>query len=389
MGSHEEALFLDEIKPNRCPGCGTPFQKDAPESPGFLPPSAEGKEGAVCRRCFRLIHYGQVEKASLNDGSLIASLKPVAREATGTVLLVDPTALEFSRRALVLAQDLQLPFIAVITKADLFSRWMTPEALSRWVSSEWDLSPKRTIALSLFDRKALFSLRSRLPKLFGKGYRLLIMGATNSGKSTFIGGISRQATAPAVFPLPGTTLDFISIDMGDEGVLIDSPGLSLGNFWISRLCPQCLARLVPNHKLSRKTFILHPDQSLMFGGLAYARIRSCGDKEWVKLTAFTSSEVTLHRTKAGREADLSEQHAGTMLSVPCSSCLATLKGSYPFQETVLSLEKGEDLVIPGCGWLSCCQGEATFSLLLPKGLMPERRRWLVEPFPIRRNSRRR
>lgn len=379
---------MTDLKQDICPACGSPFQNDDPDMPGFLPSSAERKAGTICRRCFRLVHYGQVAKAPLNDEAVIAQLRPASLRASGIVLLVDPTAMEFSRRALNVAKGLHLPLIAVVTKTDLFDRWMDRKELVSWISRQWDLPRERLIALSLLDSKALFDLRARLPKLFGHSYRLLVMGVANAGKSTFIRGISRRGKELALSPLPGTTLGCVDVPVGQEGLLIDSPGLRLGNFWIPRLCPSCLSQLVSRHKLSRKTFILHREQSLMFGGLAYGRIVDCADREWVKVTAFASSEIPLHRTKAGREEELLERHSGALLSVPCPSCLATLRGSYPLAEYRVTLHRGEDLVLPGCGWLACYQGEAAFSLFLPEGFAPEIRPWFVAPF-LPRNQRRR
>ncbi|MBL3572224.1 MAG: 50S ribosome-binding GTPase [Synergistaceae bacterium] len=382
-------MALNPFQHGRCPACGTPFQTEEPDQPGYLPPPSRDREGAICQRCFKLVHYGKTTKPSLNDDALVRSLKPAMEAATGLILLVDPTTLEFSRRALELCRKLSLPFLTVITKTDLFQRWMTPRKLLSWVSKEWNLPRERVVALSLFDRKALSDLRPRLRNLFGSPFRLLVMGAANAGKSTFIQAMARNREALAISPLPGTTLDFIEISLSEGGVLIDSPGLSLGNFWIPRLCPQCLEKLVCRHKLTRKTFILHPGQSLMFGGLAYARVIDCGDRDWIKVTAFASVDVPLHRTKAGKEELLMDRHAGELLSVPCPSCYATLRGSYPFEERVFTAGKGEDLILPGCGWLSCYQGEASFSLVLPQGLVPSKRFWLVEPYPPKKPPRRR
>ena len=70
-----------------CSGCGVPLQSREPAAPGFIP--AEKAETALlCRRCYRLRHYGSFEETEI-DADLPGLVRAAAAKADLSLLVVD------------------------------------------------------------------------------------------------------------------------------------------------------------------------------------------------------------------------------------------------------------------------------------------------------------
>lgn len=371
-----------------CPGCGAELQCLNPEQMGYAPPGQYGKEGALCQRCFRLSHYGELTRTQLQDEQVWEMIAEEAARCRGQVVFLDALNLESGSRILERALSLGLPMLCVLTKADLLDRWIGRRDLvanfrSRWPVVSGDVP---VMAMNLRDRKEVRGLEEILVRRFGASSRLLLIGGTNAGKTTFLRGLT-AAKEPTVSALPGATQGRI-VAVSRRGItVVDSPGLRLGDPFLPHFCPDCLHALTASTKITRRVFVLRPGQSLMWGGMGWLRVDGCGDRDWVKIIGFAPREVTLHRTRTGRETELVSSQAGAILSPPCKSCLPTLE-KLGLQERSVILEKGMDLSLANLGWLSVYQGtfEGTFQTL--KGLEVLSRPWLIPPTPRRLPLRR-
>lgn len=368
--------------PRTCPGCGVPLQCQDPTELGFTPPARFDKEGSLCQRCFRLVHYGQLAKAPLQDWQVWNLIEEKARGCRGLLVFLDSLNLEVSAKVLKRAADLSLPVICVLTKADLLDRWIDRKDLVSRVRARWGIRDNvPVLALNLRDRKAVRSLGKDFAGRFGASSRILLVGGTNVGKTTFLKGYT-ASKLPTVSSLPGATLGSLEAVSRDGFVFVDTPGLLLDDPFLPFFCPDCLHALTASARITRRVFVLRPGQSLMWGGMAWLRVRSCGGRDWVKIIAFAPQEVTLHRTREGREEDLLETQSGNVVSPPCQSCLPTLE-SLGWEERLVELEKGMDLTLDNLGWLSVYQGELQGSLRGLRGLEPTVRPSLVPPLDRR------
>ena len=59
---HVGGINVEEIK---CIGCGVTIQTEDPKMEGYAPPASLDKEELICRRCFRLRNYNELQPVSL------------------------------------------------------------------------------------------------------------------------------------------------------------------------------------------------------------------------------------------------------------------------------------------------------------------------------------
>jgi ribosome biogenesis GTPase A len=72
---------------------------------------------------------------------------------------------------------------------------------------------------------------------------------------------------PTVSPLPGTTLNIISVPLKKGGLLFDTPGILSKNQLINFLTPSEVKVVLPKKKLKSKVFLMYPGKTLFFGGV--------------------------------------------------------------------------------------------------------------------------
>lgn len=77
-----------------------------------------------------------------------------------------------------------------------------------------------------------------------------LLDANNPDKSKFVGkkragNANKWKGSVTTSPLPGTTLKFIKIELGDGKVLYDTPGLLIPGSLTDRLTPEELKIVVP------------------------------------------------------------------------------------------------------------------------------------------------
>ncbi len=363
--------------PRNCPGCGIPFQQDKPESPGFVPASVAIDEQTICRRCFRLIHYRQATKAPLSDDIILGVLRQEMGEADGAILFVDAFQPAIAPLVRHLLREWGKPILTVINKYDMLSRWFRSGGGTRRLADILGIGTGSFLTMNALDHSSVKRVVSSLSPRFPQGSRILLIGPVNSGKTTFMKSACPEAHRASRSPMPGTTLGPVKVSCARLGMtLIDIPGFRSQDPWIPVLCPDCLVDLQPGKKPARLTTSLKAGDLLLFGGLAGVEILECLKLDRVGIATFTPEKLAPHRTSAEKESDLLERHAGGLLPVPCPGCRQTLR-DLPWSKTEFRLHKEQDLVLPGCGWMTIWQGEARVAVHAPEFFRPFTRRALI------------
>jgi ribosome biogenesis GTPase A len=165
------------------------------------------------------------------------------------------------------------PVIVAANKADLLPPTMGKERARSWVRRELEYNGIKSLAnvggaIQLVSCKTGIGVRGMLAKArylaAEKGCDIYVVGAANAGKSTLLNRILKEREAEKFLgkkrragnenafrgavttsPLPGTTLRFIEVDMGDGIKLYDTPGLLIPGTLTQLLTPEELKIVVP------------------------------------------------------------------------------------------------------------------------------------------------
>jgi len=382
------------VKNRVCPGCGVALQSRDSTAPGFIPAGKAGN-GLLCRRCYRLLHYGSFEGKDAG-ANLPGLVKTVAGKAGLALLVADFFDLEGS-----LAPDwpslLSRRVILLVNKGDLIPPRTSRKEVAAWAGALWEkrfpshgLEAVKTVSAIErgFNPGGGINLRSfPLPP----GGKVVLAGVTNTGKSSLLrrlleaAGTAKQGkqekqekqgartrakapVAPVVSVYPGTTQGMTGWVLEKYGIeLFDTPGLVPGTRMPDHLCPACAGKLLPHRRLNVKLWELPPGGTVLFGNLAACRNLSFSPRTMV---FFAGDRITLHRTSGNKTEALLAQ-APDWLQAACPECPGW---NGKRLEQVVEIQPGQEFYISGLGWLGVKKEPAALHLLVPEkveaGLRP-------------------
>ena len=237
----------------------------------------------ICKRCHGLQNFGEApemlrpgwtDEPMLSQEKFRHLLLPLKEKPAVIVALVD--LFDFSGSILPELDSIagENPVIIAANKADLLPSKMGQTRAENWVRRELEYLGVECIAniggaVRLVSCKTGFGIAQMLAKAKGLADEydcdIYVVGAANAGKSTLInhiieknnfdkdkprakkraGNSNARKGAVTTSPLPGTTLEFIKIEMGDGLTLYDTPGLLVPKTLTQRLTPAELKMVVP------------------------------------------------------------------------------------------------------------------------------------------------
>ena len=243
------------------------------------------KKQTICQRCHNLQNFGDID-ASLRPGwtdepllsqeSFRELLKPIREKDAIIIALVD--LFDFSGSILPELDSIagKNPVILAANKADLLPTKMGQLRVENWVRRELEYMGIKSLAniggaVRLVSCKTGFGISQMLRKVQDladeRDCDVYIVGAANAGKSTLLnrmlqsaednnesdkprrkkraGNANSNKGLVTTSPLPGTTLKFIKVKLGNGRKMYDTPGLLVPGTLTSRLTPAELKMVVP------------------------------------------------------------------------------------------------------------------------------------------------
>lgn len=297
---------------NKCHGCGIVLQNEDINKLGFT----KNINSDLCERCFRIKHYNDYKRVIKDNDYVLNLLKKIDSKSL-VVLVIDiiniPESLELVKN--YIKNDILLVF----SKADLLPSEMYDEKLDKICS---DLNIKYVDKLLVSANKN-YNLDLLMEKInnYKKTNNVYFVGFSNSGKSTLLNKIIYNYTnlneTITTSLLPSTTLDLIEIKLNDELTIIDTPGLLEEDNLIDVIDESYLSRVMPKKKINPRVYQVKGNQlinveDIITIGLSNANIVLYISND-LKITREYNKEIS------GLEFDLN---------------------------------KDEDLVIPGLGFIS-------------------------------------
>ena len=297
-----------------CIGCGTQIQTEDSKAPGFAPASALEKEEIICKRCFRLKNYNELQPVALTDDDFLRILNGLGTQKGLIVKIVD--IFDFNGSWLPGLHRFvgNNPVLLIANKVDLLPKSINPKKVVNWIRHEakqLGLKPVDVLLVSAHKGTGIEEAMTKIEE-YRRGEDVYVVGCTNVGKSTFINRIIKQATGQGdvitTSYFPGTTLDMIEIPLDDKKAIFDTPGIINHHQMAHYIDPSELKYIMPKKEIKPKTFQLNAEQTLFIGALArFDFIQGMRSN----FTVHIANDLTIHRTKLEKADELYATHKGS------------------------------------------------------------------------------
>lgn len=351
----------------RCFGCGAIIQSENENKIGFVPKNALDKEFVLCKRCFRLKNYHELQQTSLTSDDFLKVLQQIGEKNCLVVYLVD--VFDFNGSLIQgLARHISGSDILVVgNKRDILPKSLKDIKIIHWLRrqlKEEGIKPVDVILSSSVTNYHLDTLMEEIQN-YRNGRDVYVVGITNVGKSSLINALLKHYSQEktnfiTTSEFPGTTLDLIEIPLDDKTSLYDSPGIINKHQMAHLVDSEDLKVIIPKSELKPITFQLNNEQTLYFGGLA--RMDFCKGKR-SNFTCYFPKRLKIHRTKLSNGDALYNNHTTLQPEIKAIFNIEDM-ANYDFKLP----EEKVDIVISGLGFISMQVPGAIIKIKVPKGV---------------------
>lgn len=366
------------MKEKKCIGCGEKLQYDNPILPGYIPKNIlETRDNIICKRCFRLKHYGEnLEKEEEKDVYRLEVKKAIS-EADIVIPIFDIIDFEssFTNEIIDLLEDKTI--LALINKIDLLPSYIHISEVSKWINYYFNennffpsdiafVSVEKKYGVNGIFRKIQYIAKNILKKKLDTKIKIAIMGVSNVGKSRLI-NLLLDKNSSTVSKFSGTTKKNIKNVKNTKEFkleIIDTPGLIPDGRLSDLLNSDMSYKLVPSGEISRKTYRLKEKMVFMMSNLAYFEVLSNPkNKNSSIVSVYASKEVKFHVTNKNKVDELySNLNFFNLLDE--ENYEKYNKNEFITRE--YTIDENEDLVISGLGYIEVKRGPLEVRLHLPK-----------------------
>lgn len=351
----------NKIDPIQCRGCGAKIQETMPNQPGYIEHRnlvnlLAKQKPILCKRCFRLLHYKEVIPLTVKGSDFAHIISQIPNQVT-IIAVTDifDLAPDFFNWLKTFPQ--QDNFIIVINKIEDLPRDYKISAVQNWIrktARQIGLNLQYIVPVSAKTKYNIDLLYQILDQELPQR-QVYFVGNANVGKSSLINALiksqKQNITEPAISALPGTTLNLLTFQNGDQ-TWVDTPGLVLPNQAVSFLTLADWKLILPDRRLRPITYQLNPGQSIFIGGLGWL------DYLMGPRTSFTfyfNEQVRLHRKKTIDNDVFFAQHYGDILTPPAQKVVDST--AIKLANNIMNLPPKTDLVFPGMGWVTIAKAE--------------------------------
>lgn len=269
-----------------CVGCGIRLQDNNTLLEGYTNDLSKD----LCKRCFRLKHYGEYEVVTKSNDEYIKILEDVGGTRSLVLYVVDllsiPEDIDFIKTYLK-----NNKIILVLNKRDLLPLSVNDNKILEYFK---DSIFTDKIIVSAYKNYNLDNLLKLIKKY--RVYKdVYIVGNTNAGKSTLINKLiddySIDTSSITISNMPSTTLNQIKIPFKDFN-LIDTPGLVDPHNIVNFISVNDIKDIGCKKEIKPRTYQLRRGSSLLIND--FLRIDYVeGDKN--SFTVFASNNLRVKR----------------------------------------------------------------------------------------------
>ncbi|QLK86024.1 ribosome biogenesis GTPase YqeH [Staphylococcus sp. 17KM0847] len=341
----------------KCIGCGAILQSEDANAAGYVPQSSLHKEDVICKRCFRLKHYNEVQDVGMDSDDFLTLLNGLSDKQGIVVNLVDVFDFEGSFIHAIKRIVGNKKIILAANKIDLLPKQINKRRVTEWLrrsAKEYGLYPEDVVLLSATKGYGIEDLMQAIEK-YRAAQDVYIVGTTNVGKSTLVNRLIEESVGEkdviTTSKVPGTTLDMIDIPLDEQSYMYDTPGVIQAHQMTHYVTTKELNTIMPKKEIKQRVFQLNEQQTLFFGGLARIDYISGGKRP---LICYFSNELHIHRTKLEKADQLWQEQIGGLLAPP------SRPEHFDFERlkrVELQTQSGkQDVMISGLGFITIAEG---------------------------------
>lgn len=352
----------------KCIGCGAPLQSENKNAPGYVPEHNLFREDVICRRCFRLKNYNEVQDVGVDSEDFLNLLNGLSDRSGIIVNVVDIFDFEGSFINALKRIVGNKKIILVANKLDLLPKQINHRRVKEWLkrsAKKYGLEAEEVVLISAEKGWGIEDLLTAINQNRDHD-DVYIVGTTNVGKSTLINKLIELSVGEkdvvTTSRFPGTTLDMIDIPLDETSFMYDTPGIIQEHQMTHLVTEKELKTIIPKKEIKQRVYQLNESQTLFLGGLARIDYVSGGKRP---LICFFSNDLNIHRTKTEKANELWKNQLGNLLTPPNNVSNFNLKDI-----KAVRLETGKekrDIMISGLGFITIDSG-AKVIVRVPKNV---------------------
>ena len=319
-----------------CIGCGVELQCEDSFEDGYVNPSMIDKT-VMCRRCFRLKHYGEYKVTNKSNSYYRGIIKEIFRMNELVLHIVDIFNLG---NIDYIYGKVYSPAILVLSKIDILPKSVNEERLITYFKKNYSRY-KDVIAISSDKNYHMDELLMKIME-YKSSKEVYVMGNSNAGKSTFINKMIKNYTDNNNFIvtscMPSTTLNVISIKINDDLTILDTPGIINEGDIVNYLPEEVVKAINIKHEINPRIYQIKEKCSLILD-------------------------------KIGRIDVMNESNISMYISNNIDISHANFENNPKYRDlelTKIHVDSDEDLVIEGLCFIKV-SNDTIFEIYMPKG----------------------
>ncbi|MDY4788749.1 MAG: ribosome biogenesis GTPase YqeH [Bacilli bacterium] len=355
-----------------CHGCGAKLQSIDENLEGYVDSDVLNRdEEVLCKRCFRMVHYGEFKKTLLVNDEFKKILLKTNEEKCLIVYVID--IFNFVGSIINdLSKLLKNEVFVVVNKVDILPKAINEKKIINFVKNQLTKNNIKFKDIELVSSVTGYNYDTLFNKIsdYSKGKSVYVIGNANVGKSSFINGILRRYSnnttkmiSSSVFP--GTTLKVIAIPFDENSYLYDTPGILDKGSMYNYLDEKNLKYVLPKKEIKPQVYQLNKNQSLFIGSLTKIDFFNC--KNTSVITHF-SNQVKVHRTKVEGSNEKFDRMIDDPIFIPKGLRLVTLERDFKKLEFYIPKKERTTIAINGYGYIDILKGDIKINVYVPKNV---------------------